>query len=61
MFKIIYVVIMISSLYRTIKNDNSNNSLQEISKLINIEMISLRETIRKNEENYNFIFNNLKK
>jgi len=52
---------MISSLYRTIKNDNSNNSLQEISKLINIEMISLRETIRKNEENYNFIFNNLKK
>jgi hypothetical protein len=61
MFKIIYIVIMLSSLYKTIKNDNSNNSLQEISKLMNNEMNSLREIIREKDKNYNFFFNNLKK
>jgi len=61
MFKIIYIVIMLSSLYKTIKNDNSNNSLQEISKLMNNEMNSLREIIREKDKNYNFFFNNFKK
>ena len=61
MFKIIYIIIMISSLYKTIKKDNSNNSLQEISKLMNNEMNSLREIIREKDKNYNIFFNNLKK
>jgi hypothetical protein len=52
---------MISSLYKTIKKDNSNNSLQEISKLMNNEMNSLREIIREKDKNYNIFFNNLKK
>lgn len=61
MFKIIYIVIMISSLYKIIRNDNSNNSLEEISKLMNNEMNSLREIIREKDKNYNYFFNNLKK
>ena len=52
---------MISSLYKIIRNDNSNNSLEEISKLMNNEMNSLREIIREKEKNYNYFFNNLKK
>jgi hypothetical protein len=52
---------MISSLYKIIRNDNSNNSLEEISKLMNNEMNSLREIIREKDKNYNYFFNNLKK